>query len=452
VPTTELNHPVPASASFGSAVAVSGTRVVVGAPYDNTGAQFAGQAYVYDLAGATSAIPLLTLANPNPNAFDYFGNAVAISGTRAIVASYRGGDIAGYNAGIVYIYDLASATPTAPAITLTNPATGGRGGFGVSLAASGTRLVVGEYRSDISSDDPGRAYVYDFAGATPAAPILTLTNPSTMGHGGFGVSVAISGTRLVVGASKSAAGALLSGSAYVYDLASATPARPVVTLTNTTPAIEDYFGSAVAISGARVVVGTSRDDTAATDAGAAYIYDLAGAFPGVPVLTLTNPSPAAQDNFAVSVAVSGTQVVIGAHMDDSAASDAGIVYVYDLASATPSAPVTTLNKLNPVAEDGFGQSVSIDGMTIIAGAPYADTTYPNGGAAYVFGVAMNLRIVPAAPGWATLSWPLVGSSGFVLQYTDSLAFSNWTTVAGGAANPVTISTTNGSRFYRLAEP
>jgi hypothetical protein len=238
----------------------------------------------------------------------------------------------------------------------------------------------------------------------------------------------------------------------VYDLASATPARPVVTLTNTTPAIEDYFGSAVAISGARVVVGTSRDDTAATDAGAAYIYDLAGAFPGVPVLTLTNPSPAAQDNFAVSVAVSGTQVVIGAHMDDSAASDAGIVYVYDLASATPSAPVTTLNKLNPVAEDGFGQSVSIDGMTIIAGAPYADTTYPNGGAAYVFGVAMNLRIVPAAPGWATLSWPLVGSSGFVLQYTDSLAFSNWTTVAGGAANPVTISTTNGSRFYRLAEP
>ena len=224
VPVATLNNPSPGVGdNFGNAV--------VGAPYDNTRAQFAGQAYVYDLASAASAVPLVTLTNPYPNAFDYFGSAVAISGTRAVVGVYRG-DIGGYNAGIVYVYDLAGATP---AITLTNPTTGGRGGFGVSLAVSGTRLVVGEYRSDVDSIDPGRAYVYDFASVASAGPIITLTNPSTIGHGGFGASVAISGTRVVVGAAQNAAGALLAGSAYVYDLTSATPGAPVLTLTNPEP-------------------------------------------------------------------------------------------------------------------------------------------------------------------------------------------------------------------------
>jgi len=452
MPAAELNHPIPASALFGSAVALSGTRVVVGAPWDNTGAQFAGQAYVHDFASATPTTPVATLINPSPNAFDYFGSAVAIAGTRAIVGAHRGGDIAGYNAGVVYVYDLAGATPATPAITLTNPTTGGRGGFGVSLAVSGARLVIGEYRSDISSVDPGRAYVYDFASATPTAPILTLTNPSTMGHGGFGSAVAISGTRVLVGVPQSAAGALLSGSAYVYDLTSATPARPVVTLTNPTPALEDYFGSSVAISGTRAVVGAARDDIGTTDSGAAYVYDLAGGTPGAPLLTLTNPSPAALDNFATSVAISGTRVVIGAHQDDTSAEDAGVAYVYDLASTTPAVPVTMLTKPTPIAGDGFGQSVGIDGMTIVAGAPYVDTTAANRGAAYVFGVAMTLSIVPAAPGWATVSWTPATLSGFVLQYTDGFASSNWMATPSGAANPVTIPLTNAARFYRLAQP
>ena len=131
-------------------------------------------------------------------------------------------------------------------------------------------------------------------------------------------------------------------------------------------------------------------------------------------------------------------------MDDIGAPDAGIAYIYDLASTIPAVPVTMLNKLTPVAGDGFGQSIGIDGTTIVAGAPYVDTTAANRGAAYIFDLAMTLNIVPAAPGWAMLSWTPATSSDFVLQYTDEVASSNWITAPSGAANPVAIPTTNAS--------
>ena len=67
----------------------------------------------------------------------------------------------------------------------------------------------------------------------------------------------------------------------------------MATLNNPGPAEGDQFGESVAISGTRVVVGAIRDDTGATDAGSAYVYDLSSGTPTVPVATLNNPGPAA---------------------------------------------------------------------------------------------------------------------------------------------------------------
>ena len=39
------------------------------------------------------------------------------------------------------------------------------------------------------------------------------------------------------------------------------------------------------------------------------------------------------------MAVSGNYVVVGAYEDDTGATDAGSAYVYDLASATPTIPI-----------------------------------------------------------------------------------------------------------------
>src|SRR5207244_3673394 len=103
------------------------------------------------------------------------------------------------------------------------------------------------------------------------------------------------------------------------------------TLNNPTPADDDEFGVAMAVSGNTVVVGAYLDDTGALDAGSAYVFNAAT---GALIDTLNNPTPADDDEFGVSMAVSGNTVVVGAQKDDTQNTDQGAAYVYSIAAPT----------------------------------------------------------------------------------------------------------------------
>src|SRR5207253_214423 len=85
------------------------------------------------------------------------------------------------------------------------------------------------------------------------------------------------------------------------------------------------FGSAVAIAGSAVLIGAPFDDTGAADAGIAYLFDAAS---GVVLATFENPTPAPGDQFGASLAADGNLVVVGSWLDDTAAPNAGAVYVF----------------------------------------------------------------------------------------------------------------------------
>jgi hypothetical protein len=275
------------------------------------------------------------------------GSSVATDCIHTVVGA-PDDDIHGINSGVVKVFDSSSG---ALLHVIPNPSPRDNERFGSSVAISGTRVVVGQQRDNTGAVGAGSAYVFDLSSATPTVPVATLHNPSPEQNDSFGNSVAISGTRVVVGARSDNTGASAAGSAYVYDLSSATPTVPVATLNNPGPAMGDWFGAAVAISGTRVVVG------AYWDAGSAYVYDLSSGTPTVPVATLINPAgPEADDRFGHSVAISGTRVVVGAGWDDTGAPSAGRAYVYDLSSGTPAVPVATLNNPTPAFGDGFGGS------------------------------------------------------------------------------------------------
>ena len=191
-------------------------------------------------------------------------------------------------------------------------------------------------------------------------------------------------------------GATDAGSVYVYDLSSSTPAVPGVTLNNPSPAQYDYFGVSVAVSGTRVIVGAMFDDADATDAGSVYVYDLSSEIPTTPVGTLNNPDPTSFDQFGAAVAISGTMAVVGAHGDDAGAPDTGSAYVYDLGSATPAVAVAVLNNPGPVQSDFFGYSVAIADTRVVVGAWADDTGAPNAGSAYVYHVSSGTATVLVA--------------------------------------------------------
>jgi hypothetical protein len=99
-------------------------------------------------------------------------------------------------------------------------------------------------------------------------------------------------------------------------------------LTNPTPALGDRFGSSVAIDGTRIVVGAYLDDAGGTDTGVAHVFD---ALSGTLVQTLLNPTPDNFDNFGGfyrGVGISGDTVVVGAFSDNTFGTDAGAAYAF----------------------------------------------------------------------------------------------------------------------------
>lgn len=396
-PVLTLANPGASSGDeFGHAVALFGNRLLVAAPDDNVGiSSDVGSGYLFDLSSATPATPLLTFNNPSPSSHEEFGFAVALSGNLAAVGCQKDDKVAS-NAGSVSLFDLGAAFPEQPWLVIDNPGPSTNDYFGTAVAAAGTKVVISAYQDDTGGNNAGTVYIYDTTSSTPGVPIRTLLNPSPQLQDQFGNAVAISGNLVVVGCAKNDVGATDAGSAYVYDLTSATPTMPVLTLDNPAPATDDWFGYSVSISGSKVVVGAHQNDaTGAIDAGSAYVYDLASATPSLPVLTINNPDPTADDEFGYSVAISGGKILIGCPLDNAGAADAGSAYLYDLASATPHLPVATLIHSDAKANEYFGTAVALSGTRAVVGVPEDDVKATDGGCGYVYEISSATFPEPA---------------------------------------------------------
>jgi hypothetical protein len=176
-------------------------------------------------------------------------------------------------------------------------------------------------------------------------------------------------------------------------------------------AADDNFGWSVASAGdingdgvGDLIVGAVYNDSAAKDAGKAYVY-LGGARPSAtPFVTMTGM--AANDQFGVSVAGAGdvngdgyADVVVGARLNSLAANSAGAAFIYLGGAAMDGSPDVVL--LGEAANDWFGNSVAGvgdvngDGYADVAvGAPFNDRGGSAAGAAYVFHGGPPLDNVP----------------------------------------------------------
>lgn len=396
--------PTGVDSQFGWDVALDGSLMVAGAPFEpSQNLDKSGNVYVYDLASATPSLPIASLNNPTPAADDEFGYHVAISGTRVVVSGRTLGSgvyvydlananptipvaqLSGYASDVaiagnwvaigvantdVRLYDLTQEFPTNPVYTITQPFTNTiNNQFGVSVAMSGSRLIVGDSFYSGVTNEAGAAFVYDLSGLTPTTPIRSLYLPPG-GQSLFGTDVAIDGTRVVVGEQ--------NGYAYVYDL---NDSNTVLTLES--PSLgTDQFGSHLSISGSRVIVGAENDDTGAASAGSAYLYELNSASPTNPIATLRNPSPVLQGHFGGGVAIAGTRVVVGAFANSLGAAQAGIVYEYAYPSTTPTRLITPPGSypatpaLNFTELDGAPGALEVSGLTTDDSTQAVDIGFP----------------------------------------------------------------------------
>src|SRR5438045_269930 len=93
---------------------------------------------------------------------------------------------------------------------------------------------------------------------------------------------------------------------------------------------------------------------------------------------------ARQDYFGDSVALDGDTLVVGASLKDVAYQDAGAVYIY--VKNASGGWVEQQKLINTDPSDGFlfGSAVALSGDTLVVGSPYNYLGDVGGGAAYVY--------------------------------------------------------------------
>lgn len=242
--------------------------------------------------------------------------------------------------------------------------------FGESVALSPTYVVIGEPRSDEVATDAGTVSVFS---AKTGAFQRRLKATDAASSDKFGGAVAVSGNRILVGATE-ADGDL--GAAYVFDALTGRQLRKLAAIGGGS---NDSFGRSVALHGHLALIGAPGHHTGVAGfTGAAFLFDINT---GTQLARLVPSDGTPGMQFGASVSLNGSLAVVGAW-----ASGAGAVYVYD------SVGNTQLRKLTaPDGEvgDQFGDSVSVFGNSVLVGAPFDDGER---GSAYLFSASTGLQL------------------------------------------------------------
>lgn len=212
---------------FGTALALDGNRLVVGASgdsitgsnrgavhlYTGLGADFSSLAYSGKISSGSGAINMPTLTDT-----DFFGWSVALDGDRLAVGAFGDSASGGSNRGAVHLFTDTSANFSR--LAYAGEISSGSGAdnmpvlldadfFGWSVALDGNHLAVGAFGDNTNGDNRGAVHLFRNSGADfseltwigkLASGVGAVNMPAFSDNSGFGWSLALNNNNLVVGA------------------------------------------------------------------------------------------------------------------------------------------------------------------------------------------------------------------------------------------------------------
>ncbi|MEM0962275.1 MAG: hypothetical protein AAGK21_07065, partial [Bacteroidota bacterium] len=300
------------------------------------------------VAGTVSAQTetLLTSTNQDPGVL--FGSSVAVDGDRLAVGAPQDNRAGVYYIGSVTLFDRTPAGWTetvtiVPQITAVQQ-------FGISVALDGDRLAVGAFTAMTNT---GVVYVYDLVAGNWTLSQMISASDGAQGDG-FGYAVDLDGSRLVA---TSAGADQAAGAAYVFDLVGSTWTE-TVKLSAGTPAPGEMMGLSVALEGSRVVVGAPGPFGQATQSpGQVHVFDEGASSWAETVLTASDASIAAR--FGESVDIESGLIAVGAPWKSINAGRQGAAYLYEL-SGTQWSEVRRFDGHQIDIDRFFGYRVALD--------------------------------------------------------------------------------------------
>lgn len=290
--------------------------------------------------------------------------------------------------------------------------------FGSAVALKGNLLAVGA-AGNSENGTKNQGAVYLFTGAGNDSSGLTLQKKLSSGIGAtgmpalgesdyFGSAVALDGDHLAVGVKGSLLSESNPGAVHLFsgvgpDFSGLTWQKVLTSNSGAKnmPGLKDFdfFGTALALAGDRLLVGAAGDSTGGANRGAVHMFTgvgtdfsnltwrgkLASGFKG---MELSN-----NDFFGWSLALDGDKMVVGAFNDNAGGSHRGAVHLFnnvgaDFANLTWRGKLTTEKMGIKLSDsDFFGWSVALAGDRMAVGAIGDDKGGKNHGAVYLLASA-----------------------------------------------------------------
>lgn len=351
---------------FGYSVAIDGKFAVVGAPNATTTKNRkdanTGAAYLFQRKGDGWDLEA-KLVPANDRGTDRFGTAVAISGSKIAVSApkWNSGE------GAIYLYSTDGKGKERDEITRLKAFDGQEADarrhqrgtrLGTSLAMQGSTIVAGAPGQDNgTSTDEGAVYAFDFE--EKRAFFKGLAGPG-QAYDFLGSSVDVDGSKIVAGAP----GADRSGGR-LYTFSSRNEGihdqRNVLS-----PNVDRRsLGLSVAIDGSTVVGGAPDTGVEGKrDAGAALVFPSSGDGQLAQTSKLISSTPAEDARIGRSVAIGDSMILVGSESVDGGR---GALLSYPLKGMDDRTETKVFARGG--AGEGLGFSVAIDGDLVISGSP-----------------------------------------------------------------------------------
>jgi parallel beta-helix repeat protein len=305
--------------NFGYGIGVEGNVALVSARYDGDNGDQSGSVYVFErqLDGQWSETG--KFSGSDTTAGDTFGVGVSLDGDlAAISAPFDDGQ------GSVYIFQRQADGSWSQVDKILAPEGTVDAAFGTDVSLNGNRLLIGAGTDDDLANNAGSAFIYERSESGDWVQQAKLLASDGDGWHYFGVGVALSGDRAMVGAPKYDGD---TGVVYEFQRQEDGSWNELGKIGASNGTNGDVYGGSIALEDNRLFVNSYREQ------GFLYVYDRDSAGEWIEVDILPGPDTGDNEGFGYDVALDGNQLLAGAHGDSNENGEgAGSFYIFQRTS------------------------------------------------------------------------------------------------------------------------
>ncbi len=317
--------------NFGASISIDGNQTLIGAPGEDTNGEMAGAAYIFEKkenywVQVAKLIPLI--GKP----FDYFGISVSITNNTAVIGA-PGDDEYGQTAGAAYVFEKKNDVWKQTMKVRGSDISPGSY-FGVTVSLSKNRFVAGAPNNH-NTDNPGTVYV--FQRGTPQSfsePVewrqeAILRSSSMKRNDNFGKTVTLHDNQVIVGAPTDDSNGEFSGSVYLFEWTDDGWNQKYKIVPDSINAY-DYFGTTIAHHKNMFIITSKKNDASMNNAVYVYTMENEGTLEnnGLNQHGIIIPSDTQIKDFGLSCSLVNQTIFIGAPGDSVKGNNSGSVFVF----------------------------------------------------------------------------------------------------------------------------